>query len=526
MNKIELLNQTNYPPLEDDLSFNEFLSFIESEIVWECVAVISDEGSSNIIIVTIDSGVVNSCFRLNLSPREFVEVIKKVACNKKIILSYLQGAKLSIDNLSTLESIQDIYLRTLGQACEVDYPELTDFLESVDKGSRDKGRGKEFTVETKRSVNMASHSRCMFTGCGEYLYIDELTGRDGNFSYLAHNVASSENGERGIPVLSNLLSNEPSNILLLCDKHHRLIDRVAACDYTAEILSRMRSKFINDADELLDGLRYQPIPVYSILWPINTNVASPPNKKEISASLSTLNLKMGGAINCIYDSNDSTREMPELQKCIMPSSIKNAADKIIQQTGGSGHRAALFAFGPTPALVALGALLGNKSQYTPMLRYRDGACWKWPSVIATGEFYDCDGFDELDLNEEVIICIAFTAFPDIMREKATDLSEKLNAKIITYKPKNDEFDNGAIPHPADGVLFSSRLHYDFHTLKSRYGVKKMHLLICASNAASVFIGQAFDLHHPEMIVYDFKEGTMQPTLSLVNDSSRTNISYY
>ncbi|SUX38738.1 Uncharacterised protein [Cedecea davisae] len=526
MNKNELLNQTNYPPLEDEQSITEFSCFIETEIEWDCVDVISDEGSSNIIITMIDRDVVKSCFRLNLPPDEFIEVIKKIACDKTVRLSYLQGNSFSSQDLLSFESIQAIYLRTRGQSSEVDFLELAEFLVAAEKGSREKGRGKDFSVETIRAVNMASHSRCMFIGCGEHLNVDELTGREGNYSYLAHNVASSENGERGIPVLSNLLSNEPSNILLLCDKHHRLIDRVAACDYTAEILSTMRSRFIRDADELLNGLKYQPIPVYSILWPINTNVASPPNKKEISACLSTLNMKMSGVVNSIYDSNDSTREDPESHKYIMPSSIKMAADKIIQQTRDSGHRAALFAFGPTPALVALGAFLGNKSQYTPMLRYRDGACWKWPSATSAGVFYDRDGFDALEKNEEVIICIAFTAFPEAMVMTAKRLSEKLGIKIITYKPKNNFFDNGAIPHPTDGVLFSSRLNYDFHTLKSHFGVKKMHVLICASNAASVFIGQAFDLHHPEMIVYDFKDGSMQPILSLMNDSTRTTINYY
>ncbi|MFU2316903.1 SAVED domain-containing protein [Rahnella sp. PCH160] len=526
MNKNELLNQTNYPPLEDESSITDFSSFIETEIKWDCVDVMSDEGCSNIIITLSDKEVVKSCFRLNLPPAEFIEVIRKFAYDKKLTLSYLQGNSLLSKDLLTLESIHAIYLRTRGQSSEVNFIELKEFLVAAEKGSREKGRGKDFTVETRRAVNMASHSRCMFIGCGEHLNIDELTGQEGNYSYLAHNVASSENGERGIPVLSNLLSNEPSNILLLCDKHHRLIDRVATCDYTAEILSNMRSRFISDADELLNGLKYQPIPVYSILWPINTNVASPPNKKEISACLSTLNLKMSGVVNSIYDSNDSTREAPESHKYIMPLSIKMAADKIIQQTRDSGHRAALFAFGPTPALVALGAFLGNKSQYTPMLRYRDGACWKWPSATASGVFYNREGFETLEINEEVIICIAFTAFPDAMLMTAKSLSEKLGAKIITYKPKNDSFDNGAIPHPTDGVLFSSKLNYDFHTLKSKFGVKKMHILICASNAASVFIGQAFDLHHPEMIVYDFKDGSMHPILSLINDSSRTTINYH
>mgnify|MGYP003583738293 CR=1 FL=1 len=47
-------------------------------------------------------------------------------------------------------------------------------------------------------------------------------------------------GERGIPYLSEALSNEPKNILLLCDKHHRLIDKVAAVDYPAPTLALMR----------------------------------------------------------------------------------------------------------------------------------------------------------------------------------------------------------------------------------------------------------------------------------------------
>ncbi|WP_431635590.1 SAVED domain-containing protein, partial [Enterobacter ludwigii] len=57
----------------------------------------------------------------------------------------------------------------------------------------------------------------------------------------------------------------------------------------------------------------------------------------------------------------------------------------------------------------------------------------------------------------------------------------------------------------------------------QYGVKRMHVLICASNAAAVFIGQAFDLHHPEMIVYDFRGESMEAVISIANDSSETSI---
>jgi hypothetical protein len=50
----------------------------------------------------------------------------------------------------------------------------------------------------------------------------------------------------------------------------------------------------------------------------------------------------------------------------------------LQGTKRDGYKAALFAFGPMPALIGLGSLLGNKNEFTPMLRYRDSSSWLWP----------------------------------------------------------------------------------------------------------------------------------------------------
>ncbi|HFK5645820.1 TPA: hypothetical protein ACG0AK_004657, partial [Enterobacter ludwigii] len=245
-----------------------------------------------------------------LPPADFINTVKKLSKDKKVKLVYLQGDNISESDLSSLDAIQKIAFRAKEQSAIVDLPIIEEFITRIDEGSKKKGRGESFGSETRQAVNLASHGRCMFTGCGENLRIDDLTGDGGNYSYLAHNVASSENGERGIPVLSGILSNDPKNILLLCDKHHRLIDRVAACNYPAEKLSVIREQFISDAEELLDGLKFQPIPVYSVLWPVNTHVVSPPNKKEIANCLSTLELRMQGSLNKVLNSDGATRSVP------------------------------------------------------------------------------------------------------------------------------------------------------------------------------------------------------------------------
>jgi len=84
--------------------------------------------------------------------------------------------------------------------------------------------------------------------------------------------------------------------------------------------------------------------------------------------------------------------------------------------------------------------------------------------------------------------------------------------------------NGAIPHPEDGIAFTAELQSIFHKLQSDFGAKTIHLFVCASNAASVFIGQAYDTHHPEVIVYDFDDNTMVPRLRLKSDNHVCHIS--
>ncbi|WP_228271912.1 SAVED domain-containing protein [Acinetobacter soli] len=81
--------------------------------------------------------------------------------------------------------------------------------------------------------------------------------------------------------------------------------------------------------------------------------------------------------------------------------------------------------------------------------------------------------------------------------------------------------NGAIPNPESGRKFCARLQQLLHDLKNKHNTKRVHLLVCASNAACVFIGQAIDLHHPEIIAYDFAKETMVARL-VIKNNGKTN----
>lgn len=70
-----------------------------------------------------------------------------------------------------------------------------------------------------------SGGRCEYDGCNKSLTQDILTKRNFNQSYIAHIVADVPGGPRGCATRSALLCDDITNLMLLCDTHHRLIDK-------------------------------------------------------------------------------------------------------------------------------------------------------------------------------------------------------------------------------------------------------------------------------------------------------------
>ncbi|MFT4850484.1 MAG: hypothetical protein ACI83B_003042 [Sediminicola sp.] len=515
------LNQAANYPLESEGQVKQFITMTSNYTEWKNIGVLTDKNNRNTIFVLLSDNIV-AAFRINMPPKEGAEYILKHAnVDNEISYRCLQGKSISQEDINSLETINNIWQRANNQNTQVENSNFESLLIRLASPTLIKGRGPNILKPTKEQVYRDAHGRCMFSGCGEDLSFDKLTGTSGNFTYLAHNVASAERGERGIKVASKTLSNEPSNILLLCDKHHRLVDKVAACDYSAEYLSKMREGFCIAVENLLEGLKYHPIPVYAVLWPVNNQVVSSPTHLHIANSLSRIRARMLNAVNIISDNEYYFRTSSNTFWQLMPNAIKQSAEKLIQQTSQKGHHAALFAFGPMPALIGLGALIGNKTNYVPMLRYRDTGEWVWPSEMPAENFYEVRGTEDLKQGKEFVITISLTALVPALLDKAQEIKELNQAQVVDFEAQAEFMGNGAIPHPENGTRFCAVLKQLLNDLKAQYQAETVHLLVCASNAASVFIGQAFDNHHPNIIVYDFVEGGMTPRLVLKNVNSET-----
>lgn len=522
MSKKNLCIQTHNLPFEDFQHFLTYKQKLQNTISWSDVGILIDEGHKTTLIVLLEDHTIRAVLRLNMSVSENSKTVNDLCSDKgKIFLACFQGEVFNLAKITSLVELNLIWKKIKDQTSELDIVEVNHFFQRLNDNSKEKGRGKDFSVETKRKVMQYSHGRCMFEGCGENLQLDELTGTEGNFAYLAHNVGSSENMERGIKVLSGKLSDDPKNILLLCDKHHRLIDRVAGADFPAIRLSEMRRGFITTANKLLDGLCYQPIPAFAVLWPVHSQVIAAPSNLEVSQSLQKINARLVNQLNDLSDNETLLRESDsEVIWKLMPDVIKRAADTIISQTHQARYKAGLFAFGLMPPLIALGAKIGNKNEIVPMLRYRDGNSWMWPADKPRGKFYSVEGSKELSKGEESIISLALTEEPKALKNTAEKIAKNTGAKIIKIKALPNLKGNGALAHPADGIDFTNEIQILLHQLKDKYRVKRVHILPCASNAACVFFGKAFDNHHPDLILYDYLDQSMIPRIIITSKSNK------
>lgn len=519
-------NQTLSPPIEELALVFTHIKLLKTSTSWADVGIFVDENHKATLILLLLNNEVKAILRFCLSVEESVNAIDNLRNNNgDMLFGCYQGYNFTREQILSLDDINKIWTTVPEQIVKYTLDEVKEFYQRMEKGSKKIGRGKDINIETKRKVMQDSHGRCMFEGCGEDLGFDKLTGIEGNFSYLAHNIASSENAARSTIGLSDKLSNEPSNILLMCDRHHRLIDRVAAADYTAQTLSKMRRDFIDTANGLLNGLSFQPIPAFSIAWPVHRQVIAPPSVVQIAQCMSKINARLDSQINDISDNEALLREAdPQVIRTLIPSSIDVAAEKIIMQGQGSRHRAALFAFGLMPPLIGLGAKIGNKNDITPMLRYRDGGQWIWPADEPKGAFYTIEGLETLTDNEpEIILALALSANPKSFNTASSEINNKTKAKTIIIKAFDDSMGNGALSHPDDGITFMKDMQKLLHNLNDNYGVKKIHFLPCASNAACVYFGKAFDSHHPDILVYDFEGETMKPQLLITNNNNKCSI---
>ena len=520
-----MVAQTHEPPMTALDAVKDHLAAVRALVSWDRVGVLMDEGPHAVLTVLLKGEAVMSASRFCLSPAESVDALRAYdeGASAPMELRCWQGRAVTAEQTRNLAELTAIWSESSAQGKQQADDDWLAFFGDIERGARKKGRGNEITSRTRNQVLLDAHGRCMFEGCGADLTGDPVTGVAGNFATLAHNVGASEGGARGVLYLSGSLADDPENILLLCDRHHRLVDTIAKADYPAATLSAMRRGFCEEATTLLDALALAPTRAFCVAWPVHRQRIALPSSQQVARALKPIGARLDGQLRTVNDNEAVLRSLEgEALWHAMATAVEQTAADIEQQAHGEGYRAALFAMGLMPALIALGAKLGNKCEITPMLRYRENSLWYWPVNGPRGEFFTVKGLDRLtDREGEVCLLVGLTAVPEAMRATA----EALGMGVVLVVARADYLGNGAVGHPDDGASFRQRMQELLHRLRDAHGVRRVHVLPCASNAACVFLGQSFDSYHPELAIYDFapEGGSMVPRLRVANANNKSMV---
>ncbi len=238
--------------------------------------------------------------------------------------------------------------------------------------------------EVRLKVWVRAGGRCEYLGCNDNLWRDELTLREMNKAYLAHIVADSPNGPRGDATLSEQLKADPSNIMLLCDTHHRLVDREDVAGHPAKLLRRYKREH-EERIERQTGIQTNRRTHLVLFGTRIGDRQGDVNYEQACAAV--LDDERYPAdekgIRLDLTDNEVCEDDPEFWAQTAKFVERRLRGYLKNGVGPSGkplNHLSIFALAPIPTLIHFGKQLGDLVSADVYQRHRDTNDWRWKAL--------------------------------------------------------------------------------------------------------------------------------------------------
>lgn len=239
-------------------------------------------------------------------------------------------------------------------------------------------RVRSINHQVQRVLWAQSGGFCQFDACERSLIEHHVTKQQANFADKAHIVAFKESGPRGTPTVDEKDIHSLENLMLLCKDCHKLIDDNAALyprhaleKMKAERVDLVRTAITNHAAELRTHILAFEAPIGGRVVAITNHemmkAIKPRNVYRAQPIHISLNdLAVSGETLTFYQAGLEIIEN-EIARCMVK--------------GGSLYEAShisVFAIGPIPLLIQLGASLPDKIGTIEIRHKRNNpATWVW-----------------------------------------------------------------------------------------------------------------------------------------------------
>jgi hypothetical protein len=306
--------------------------------------------------------------------------------------------------------------------------------------------------------------RCQYRGCNADLVGDLVAGRqDGIFGFIAHIVADVEGGPRGDPIRSPRLARSLENLMLMCARHHKLIDLDAVADHPEPVLLAMKAEHEAriavvagiDEDRASHVIRFGAT-ICDNEALVSTQAifsAMPPERHP--ASSQTLDLEIVG---CAFRDDEPAywAVQRENLKRQFEAKVRGRVER--QEI----RHLSVFALAPQPLLVELGRLLCDIVPATVHQRHREPASWRWASDRPPIAIRATEPDDKL--SGAVALKLGISATVTDARLQAV-----LGADAAIWSLCADQPHNDILRRADDQAAFRQELRRLYDRIKARHG---------------------------------------------------------
>lgn len=270
--------------------------------------------------------------------------------------------------------------------------------------------------------------------CNELLNTDEYTQANLNGGQIAHIIAAEQNGPRGNSELSAEERNNIENLMLLCYKHHRLIDEQPE-EYPVDRLNVIKKEH-EDRITLVTSVHpgkkslivfYEPTIGKDYLTQQYDKAAIILFPHFYPAEGSPLRLEAKNL--AVQDEEELYWQLEARQ---LDEKLKKELPNLLEK--GINHFS-LFALAPQPLLVKLGTILNDKYVVDVYQKHREPGTWEWQDSAEEGSDIKVNEPGDTSLPPVLVFALSANAIKERVSQK---LSDRHSIWIVTCdKPNND-----------------------------------------------------------------------------------------
>lgn len=373
------------------------------------------------------------------------------------------------------------------------------------------GRGQAISDSTSRLVWHDAGGRCMYRGCSDDLGRTTLTTKAARIGYLAHIVASDPDGPRGDQATSHALSNDPENIMLMCDAHHRLIDRIDEDGHSAEFLREMRRERFRMVRNALDGLAYPRAQAIALFGNV-ANIPTVASERSMREAIHGRRLApLPDIAHVLRRTQRDDRLSPDFWGQALHEhepDFRELVRRVGFQSAGNGGMShdtlAIFPFHTVPLLVLCGRIAGEACPIEVFQYHRHRKTWQWdlsatpqPPLAFQVSNHPPTPADEVLLSLELTALIDERAIPEAIAGRVRN-GEMPWVRITARQP-----DDACIGHPDDLEQFTTVARNALRLIQDGIRPSRVHLLGVSPVSTLFRFGQLLQAgHHPAYLVYD------------------------